>query len=93
MKQIALALLLLVATANSHTVAQAPAHHYARRHRTAPRAAPAQSQAVYLCDNGKTVVYHSSTDCPAMRRCTHLVRPLSVSEATATGHRKCMKCY
>ena len=93
MKQLLLTLLLLTPSAGNVTAAQAPVHHYARRHHASPRTAPAQGQAVYLCDNGKTIVYHSSTDCPAMRRCTHQVRSLSVSEAKASGHRECMKCY
>ena len=64
MKRILLALALLVPTVA--TLSAAPATHRApQRHHTA------LAQIVYLCDNGRTVVYRSSTDCPAMRRCEH----------------------
>lgn len=86
MKRLLLALLLPIVGAV--TAAPTPAHHS-----TPPRIGAHQTTAVYLCANGKTVVYHSSRNCAAMRRCSHEVRSISVSEATATGHRKCMKCY
>ena len=91
MKQILLALLLLIPTAAM--VAQTPTHHYARRNHSRPGTTPILSPAVYMCDNGRTIVYHSNTGCPAMQRCTHQVRVLSVSEAKTSGHRECLKCY
>jgi hypothetical protein len=86
MKRMLLALLLPIVGAISAAPTPAP-------HPTAYRAEAHQATAVYLCANGKTVVYHSSRSCAAMRRCSHTVQAVSVKEATATGHRKCMKCY
>ena len=86
MKRILLAMLLPIAG----TVAAVPPP---ARHFTPIQAEAQRATVVYLCANGKTVVYHSSRNCAAMRRCSHEVRAISVSEATATGHRKCMKCF
>ena len=86
MKWILLALLLPIA--GTIAAVPPPAHYPTTIQTETPRAT-----VVYLCVNGKTVVYHSSRNCAAMRRCSHEVRAVSVGEATATGHRKCMKCY
>ncbi|GAB3877199.1 hypothetical protein GCM10028824_36730 [Hymenobacter segetis] len=86
MKRLLLALLLPIV--GTITAAPAPPYNSGFAQVKAHRAT-----AVYLCANGKSVVYHSSRTCAAMRRCSHTVRVVSVSEATATGHRKCMKCY
>ena len=85
MNRLLLALALLLSMAVSTTTA-------ATHHSHATRAATTTNQPVYLCVNGKSVVYHSSRDCAAMRRCSHTVRIISVSEARATGHRQCRKC-
>jgi cytoskeletal protein RodZ len=54
---------------------------------------PAASPKVYVCGNGRTEVYHSSTDCAAMRRCTYQALVMSQREAQTSGLRGCMKCY
>ncbi|RPD43661.1 SH3 domain-containing protein [Hymenobacter sediminis] len=48
---------------------------------------------VYICNNGRTQVYHSSEDCSAMRRCTYTTKVASTGEARGLGLRECMKCY
>lgn len=54
---------------------------------------PTAGPKVYVCGNGRTEVYHSSTDCAAMRRCTYQTLVMSQREAQASGLRGCMKCY
>jgi uncharacterized protein YgiM (DUF1202 family) len=54
---------------------------------------PATGPKVYVCGNGRTEVYHSSTDCAAMRRCTYQTLVMSQQQAQASGLRGCMKCY
>ncbi len=44
---------------------------------------------VYICDNGKTEVYHLDKNCSALRKCTHGVKPLKLSEAKAKKLRLC----
>jgi hypothetical protein len=61
------------------------------RRTAAPKAATGPK--VYICGNGRTEVYHSSTDCAAMRRCTYQTLVMSQREAQASGLRGCMKCY
>jgi hypothetical protein len=67
------------------------------RNTSAParRAAPKQSAGpkVYICNNGRTEVFHSSEDCSAMRRCTYTTKVASASEARGSGLRECMKCF
>jgi hypothetical protein len=72
------------------TVPQAPTARIATR-----KAAPRQSNGpkVYICNNGRTEVYHSSESCSAMNRCTYATRVTSAGEARASGLRECMKCY
>ncbi|MBX0293124.1 SH3 domain-containing protein [Hymenobacter sp. HSC-4F20] len=59
------------------------------------KAAPKASAGprVYICNNGRTEVYHSSEDCSAMRRCTYTTKVASTGEARGLGLRECMKCY
>jgi hypothetical protein len=56
-------------------------------------AKPAAGPKVYICGNGRTEVYHSSSDCAAMRRCTYQTLVMSQQQAQASGLRGCMKCY
>ena len=42
---------------------------------------------VYICDNGRTKVYHMKTSCSLMRRCKHSVRKTSRSQAIKEGLR------
>jgi hypothetical protein len=48
---------------------------------------------VYICNNGRTEVYHNSEDCSAMRRCTYQTKVATTSEARDSGLRECMKCF
>lgn len=48
---------------------------------------------VYICNNGRTEVYHSSESCSAMNRCTYATKVASTGEARGSGLRECMKCY
>jgi hypothetical protein len=59
--------------------------------RAAPRAAAGPK--VYICNNGRTEVYHSSESCSAMNRCTYATKVASTGEARGLGLRECMKCY
>jgi len=56
-------------------------------------AKPAAGPKVYICGNGRTEVYHRSSDCAAMRRCTYQTLVMSQQQAQASGLRGCMKCY
>ncbi|UOG74568.1 SH3 domain-containing protein [Hymenobacter tibetensis] len=47
----------------------------------------------YICNNGRTEVYHNSEDCSAMRRCTYQTKIATTSEARNSGLRECMKCF
>lgn len=60
-------------------------------HKVVPK--PAAGPRVYICGNGRTEVYHSSSDCAAMRRCTYQTLVMSQQQAQASGLRGCMKCY
>lgn len=77
-------------TAYSSLVAVTTVSRPARR-TAAPK--PAAGPKVYICGNGRTEVYHSSTDCAAMRRCTYQTLVMSQREAQASGLRGCTKCY
>jgi hypothetical protein len=68
------------------TAASPPTHR-----RVVPK--PAAGPKVYICGNGRTQVYHSSSDCAAMRRCTYQTLVMSQQQAQASGLRGCMKCY
>lgn len=59
------------------------------------RVAPKQSSGpkVYICNNGRTEVYHNSEDCSAMRRCTYQTKVATTGEARGLGLRECMKCF
>jgi hypothetical protein len=47
---------------------------------------------VYICDNGKTSVYHINSGCSALGRCKHGVSKMKESEAKGIGLRACKKC-
>ena len=48
------------------------------------------SRQVYICNNGKTTVYHLDKDCHALRdRCTHGVVPMGLGEAQEKGLKLC----
>jgi len=47
---------------------------------------------VYFCDNGKTVVYHTSKDCKAILKCQHTIKEMSLADAKKKGLRKCKLC-
>ncbi len=49
-----------------------------------------RASAVYICDNGKTQVYHVSKNCSALKRCTHEIK--EVSETDAINKWKLRKC-
>jgi hypothetical protein len=44
---------------------------------------------VYICNNGKTEVYHLNKECSALKRCTHGIRPMTLSEAKNKRLRLC----
>lgn len=51
-----------------------------------------KANTVFVCDNGKTVVYHTSQSCSALRRCSHGVSQMKESAAKQSGLRPCKKC-
>ncbi|UOR07422.1 hypothetical protein MUN82_10055 [Hymenobacter aerilatus] len=53
----------------------------------------ARAATVYICNNGKTAVYHSGMDCSAMKRCTHETVTTTEAKAQGAGKRRCMKCF
>lgn len=59
--------------------------------RAAPRASAVPK--VYICNNSRTEVYHSSESCSAMNRCTYATKVASTGEARGLGLRECMKCF
>lgn len=62
---------------------------------TVRKAAPKVSSGpkVYICNNGRTQVYHRSESCSAMNRCTYATKVASTGEARGLRLRECMKCY
>lgn len=59
-----------------------------------PQAAPlpvALPTYVYVCENGKTEVYHLGY-CSALNRCKHEVSKITLSAAKARGLRVCGTC-
>lgn len=59
----------------------------------APRRAQTNGPKAYICNNGRTEVYHSSEGCSAMNRCTYATRVVPAETARAEGLRACLKCY
>jgi hypothetical protein len=51
--------------------------------------APSGDQVVYLCNNGKTEVYHVNPNCYSLKRCTHEIVKMYESEARGKGKRLC----
>jgi hypothetical protein len=48
---------------------------------------------VYICNNGKTEVYHVSKDCSSVKRCTHEIKEVSETDAINKYQlRKCKTC-
>jgi hypothetical protein len=45
---------------------------------------------VYVCNNGKTEVYHVNKNCSALKRCSHEIK--EVSESDAINKRQLRKC-
>ena len=60
--------------------------------KTHQRKATNKEIVVYVCNNGKTFVFHSSTSCSALNRCTHGVLKMTENEARKNGLRQCKKC-
>ena len=50
---------------------------------------PSGDQTVYICNNGKTEVYHVNSSCYSLKRCTHEIIKMYESEAKAKGKRQC----
>ncbi len=48
-----------------------------------------QASNVFICNNGKTEVYHLTKECSAMKRCTSGIKPLKLEEAKEEGLRLC----
>lgn len=46
---------------------------------------------VYVCENGKTEVYHLGS-CSALNRCKHQVSKITLADAKARGLRVCGTC-
>lgn len=44
---------------------------------------------VYMCNNGKTEVYHIDYECRAMKKCTHDIVELTLVQAKKKGLRLC----
>jgi len=52
----------------------------------------AKPDMVYICDNGKTEVYHTSKDCKAILKCKHDIKEMTLADAKKKGLRKCKLC-
>lgn len=82
MIRIVLALLLSFTLSTSNT--QAPA---------VVKAVHPKASTVYICNNGKTQVYHVNKNCSALKRCTHEIKEVSESDAINKWKlRKCKTC-
>lgn len=46
-------------------------------------------QKVYICDNGKTNVYHVNRLCPRLEKCKYKTATMSMSSAKSQGMTKC----
>ena len=51
------------------------------------------TQIVYVCTGPKAYVYHSTSDCSGLNRCSASVVSVSLSKAKVMGRRACRKCY
>lgn len=51
-----------------------------------------QAETVYVCDNGKTEVYHTDVNCYSLHKCHHGTLTVTLTEARQMGLRKCRKC-
>jgi hypothetical protein len=60
----------------------------AKKHKTTKQI----ESVVYVCNNGKTLVYHVSSGCAALGRCRSGVSKLSISEAKSSNLRVCKRC-
>jgi hypothetical protein len=47
------------------------------------------SGSVYICNNGRTAVFHTDDGCPALNRCTAQRLEVSISQAKSRGLRVC----
>ena len=47
---------------------------------------------VYICRNGKTLVYHLRRTCGALSKCSHEVFQTTADLAKTSGKRACLKC-
>lgn len=59
----------------------------------AKKAVKETTQIVYICTGPKAYVYHSTSDCSGLNRCSASVVTVSLSKAKAMGRRACRKCY
>lgn len=51
-----------------------------------------KEQQVYICDSGKSKVYHLSKQCSALNSCKYQIISMDLSEAQKQ-YRQCKKCY
>ncbi|MCP4179525.1 MAG: hypothetical protein GY756_17330 [bacterium] len=48
-----------------------------------------KSNTVYVCENGRTKVYHTNSRCHALKRCGYKVSEISLNTARQRRLRKC----
>ena len=53
----------------------------------------AQATKVYICTGPKAQVFHATTNCSGLSRCSGSIVSLTEAQARAKGRRPCKKCY
>ena len=53
----------------------------------------AQATKVYICTGPKAQVFHATSNCSGLSRCSGSIVSLTEAQARAKGRRPCKKCY
>ena len=56
-------------------------------------AVKAQATKVYICTGPKAQVFHATSNCSGLSRCSGSIVSLTEAQARAKGRRPCKKCY
>ncbi|WP_301345958.1 MULTISPECIES: hypothetical protein [Muribaculaceae] len=54
---------------------------------------PQASAMVYICTGPKAKVYHSTSKCKGLKKCSGSVKKITKAEAQKIGRRACKVCY
>ena len=48
---------------------------------------------VYICTGPQSKVYHKTSNCKGLRRCSRMIKKISLEEAKKLHRRECKLCY